>query len=116
MTQQTETIAALDVPAAPLDAPVGVEGIEAGVSVRVLPYGVEIFVRPDETILDAGLRSGLPLASSCRQGMCGTCRLRKLSGEVEMQQNGGLFDDEVEDGEILACCSYPLTPLVVACE
>lgn len=86
---------------------------EAGISVRILPYDVEVFVRPGETILEAGLRCGVALASSCRQGVCGTCRLHKLSGEVEMHQNGGLFEDEVEDGDILACCSYPLTPLVL---
>ena len=31
----------------------------------------------------------------------------KLSGEVDMQQNGGLLDDEVDEGYILACCSRP---------
>jgi len=88
---------------------------ETGFAVRFLPQGIDILALPGETILDAGLRCGLPLASSCRQGVCGTCRLRKLSGEVEMHQDGGLFDDEVEAGEILACCSRPLTALVVEC-
>lgn len=88
---------------------------EAGVCVRFLPGGTEVFVRPGETILEAGLRCGLALASSCREGICGTCRLRKLSGEVEMHDNGGLFDDEIEAGDILACCSRPLTALVVEC-
>jgi ferredoxin len=91
------------------------EGSETGVSVRILPYGVEIFVQPGETILEAGLRCGLPLANSCRQGMCGTCRLRKLSGEVEMCEQSALFDDEIEDGDILACCAHPLTPMVIEC-
>ena len=90
-------------------------GSEDGLAVRILPQGVEIIVRPGETILEAGLRCGVALASSCREGMCGTCRMRKLAGEVEMHHNGGLFDDEIEAGEILACCSRPLTPLVVEC-
>jgi ferredoxin len=88
---------------------------QAGFAVRVMPGGAEFLVRPGETILEAGLRSGLALAFSCREGICGTCRLRKLSGEVAMQDNGGLFDDEIEAGDILACCSKPLTPLVVEC-
>ncbi|MBH0237327.1 flavin reductase family protein [Methylobrevis albus] len=87
---------------------------EAGsLPVRIEPRGVEIAVRAGETILEAALRSGVPLPSSCRKGMCSTCRVRKLSGEVDMQQDGGLFDDEVEAGDILACCSRPLTPLVI---
>jgi ferredoxin len=83
--------------------------------VRLEPSGRTFTVNPGETVLEAGLRCGLALANSCRQGVCGTCRMRKLSGEVEMHQNGGLFDDEVEDGVILACCSFPLTPIVVEC-
>ena len=86
---------------------------QVGMPVHIRPYGVDIVVLPGETLLDAGLRAGLPLASSCRQGMCGTCRLRKISGEVDMREQSALFDDEIEAGEILACCSYPLTPLVI---
>src|SRR5262245_4517663 len=88
---------------------------EAGFPVRVMPGGREFVVRPGETILEAGLRAGLALAFSCREGICGTCRLKKLSGEVAMQDNGGLFDDEIEAGDILACCSKPLTAVVVEC-
>ena len=104
-----------EAPIADIENSAAAESFEAGISVRVLPQGVEIFVRPGETILEAGLRSGLALASSCREGMCGTCRLRKLSGEVEMREQSALFDDEIEAGDILACCSRPLTPVVVEC-
>jgi ferredoxin len=40
-------------------------------------------------------------------GICGTCKVMKLSGEVEMEHNGGITDDDVEEGYILACCSVP---------
>ena len=39
--------------------------------------------------------------------------LLKLSGEVEMNHNGGILDDEIEEGYILACCSRPLTDVKV---
>ncbi len=32
----------------------------------------------------------------------------KISGEVEMNHNGGILDDEIEEGYILACCSRPI--------
>lgn len=90
--------------------------VGTGLSVRLEPRGVEFEVLGDETILDAALRSGLSMPYSCRQGMCSTCRVRLTSGEVDMNQNGGLFDDEVEDGDILVCCSRPLTPIVISTE
>ncbi len=37
----------------------------------------------------------------------------KLSGEVEMNHNGGILDEEIEEGYILACCSRPLTDVKV---
>ena len=39
-------------------------------------------VTPSESILYAGLRSGLPLPYECATGTCGTCKARRVSGEV----------------------------------
>ena len=33
---------------------------------------------------------------------------RKLSGDVHMVHNGGISDDEIAEGYILACCSKPM--------
>lgn len=84
-----------------------------GIAVRIEPLGREITVSTGETLLEAALRQGVPIPSSCRKGQCSTCRVRKLSGEVDMQDDGGLFEDEIEAGDILACCSRPLTPLTI---
>lgn len=46
-------------------------------------------------------------------GICGTGRIRKLSGEVHMVHNGGITDDDVEDRYILACCSKPMGAVAV---
>ncbi len=99
--------------AAPMAAAAAGDDAGEGHVIRFEPAGVEIACRSGETILQAGLRAGLPLKSSCRKGMCSTCRLSKLSGAVDMQQDGGLFDDEVEAGDILACCSRPLGPVTL---
>lgn len=50
---------------------------------------------------------GLRVPTGCGAGQCGTCKLKLLSGEVEMTQNGGLSEREVAQGFILACCSKP---------
>jgi ferredoxin len=84
-----------------------------GIAVRIEPLGREITVSTGETLLEAALRQGVPIPSSCRKGQCSTCRVRKIAGEVAMQDDGGLFEDEIEAGDILACCSRPLTPLTI---
>lgn len=61
-----------------------------------------------ETILAVARRAGLNIPSSCNFGLCGTCKVRKVSGEVAMIHNGGISDDEIASGMILACCSRPL--------
>jgi glycine betaine catabolism B len=65
------------------------------------------------TVLDAAARAGLSLPSSCGEGVCGTCKLTVLSGQVDMQHAGGIRPREVARQKILACCSTPLEDLVL---
>ncbi|MEE2859289.1 MAG: hybrid-cluster NAD(P)-dependent oxidoreductase [Pseudomonadota bacterium] len=60
-----------------------------------------------DTVLNAARAAGVAIPFGCSMGVCGSCRIRKLSGEVHMVHNGGISDDEVEEGYILACCSNP---------
>jgi stachydrine N-demethylase, reductase component len=61
-----------------------------------------------DTVLSVAKAAGLNIASGCNFGLCGTCKVRKLKGEVHMVHNGGIMDSEIEDGFILACCSNPI--------
>ena len=61
-----------------------------------------------DTILAAAKASGLNIPSGCTFGVCGTCKVKKRSGEVHMVHNGGISDDDIEAGYILACCSNPI--------
>ena len=82
---------------------------------RVTFEGVrsEFPIRPDETVIEAGLRAGLALPYACRGGMCCTCRARLLEGEVDMTANYGLEPWETAAGYVLTCQSHPRTPAVV---
>ena len=60
-----------------------------------------------DTVLTVAKRAGLNIPSSCNFGLCGTCKVKKLSGEVAMVHNGGISDDEIAEGFILACCARP---------
>ena len=79
--------------------------------VKVHIYGEEhtIEVRPDETILAAGIRQSLDPPFSCQIGACATCQAKVLSGEVEMEAEDALMEEDKIDGFILTCTSHPLT-------
>lgn len=72
-------------------------------------------VRDGETILDAGLREGLPLPFECRNGGCGVCKASVLHGEVRLQpyQESMLTPDELVAGKTLLCCAEPLTDVEI---
>ncbi|WP_136684131.1 2Fe-2S iron-sulfur cluster-binding protein [Falsirhodobacter xinxiangensis] len=61
-----------------------------------------------DTILMVARAAGIPLATGCGMGICGTCIVQKTSGQVHMVHNGGITDEDVEAGYILACCSHPI--------
>ncbi|WP_210214993.1 hybrid-cluster NAD(P)-dependent oxidoreductase, partial [Mesorhizobium sp. M2A.F.Ca.ET.067.02.1.1] len=67
--------------------------------------GLEHRCAPGETLLDAARKCGVYVPTACQQGVCGTCRIAKLSGEVAMCDLGGLTSEEKSAGYILACCS-----------
>jgi glycine betaine catabolism B len=67
----------------------------------------------DQPILDAARRAGLRLPSSCARGLCGTCKSKLVSGEVTMTHSGGIRQREIDQGQILICCSIPRGDLVI---
>ncbi|MCE3013597.1 MAG: phenylacetate-CoA oxygenase/reductase subunit PaaK [Proteobacteria bacterium] len=72
--------------------------------------GVEtVFKLPfdGENILDAALKNGADLPYACKGGVCATCRAKIEEGEVTMDVNYSLDEDEVKKGFVLACQSHP---------
>lgn len=62
-----------------------------------------------ESILDGANRIGIDPPFSCQSGVCTTCKCKVEQGEVEMENNFGLGEDEIEEGFILSCISKPKT-------
>lgn len=85
------------------------------VEVTVRLYGEEhsFRMRPNEYILYAAVEAGLDAPHSCLSGYCATCRAKLLEGQVRMEINDALTDDEVAQGYILTCQSIPLTARIV---
>jgi CDP-4-dehydro-6-deoxyglucose reductase len=79
---------------------------------------VNMRVREDETLLDAGLREGLPLPYQCRNGACGVC-VCSLEPEAMRHvalQPSVLGDSLSKDGKALMCCAVPIDDLTIHVE
>jgi len=64
------------------------------------------------TILEASEKAGLEIPYSCRKGDCGTCMIKKVSGEVSFIEGVVLPNDGSHGDNILACISEPKSDLV----
>ncbi|MFT4043147.1 MAG: hybrid-cluster NAD(P)-dependent oxidoreductase [Gordonia sp. (in: high G+C Gram-positive bacteria)] len=85
----------------------------SGVTVDFTRRARRITVSPGSSILAAAACAGVTLPSSCGVGICGSCKVRKVSGDVVMNHQGGIAPREIEQGKILLCCSEPLSPVEI---
>lgn len=84
-----------------------------GFTVEFAKSGRSVICAPGQKLLDAARAAGLRLPSSCAKGVCGTCKSRLVSGEVDMVHGGGIRQREIDQGLILPCCSTPRSDLVI---
>jgi len=74
-------------------------------------------VEPGNTVLRAALAAGVHLPYGCRNGACGACKGRVVSGQVDRGDfmEGALSGEEVARGYALFCCARPLSDLTIEC-
>lgn len=79
------------------------------------PLGETIEVAAGQTLLDAALRAGVWLPYACNHGVCGTCKVAVLEGEVEHNEASSfaLMDLERDEGKTLACCATLASDIVL---
>jgi ferredoxin-NADP reductase/ferredoxin len=75
--------------------------------------GINVRIDPDEHLLGPAQRAGVRIGANCKEGMCGSCKVVKLSGEVEMNHQGGIRAREIDAGKFLPCCSTARTDMVI---
>lgn len=65
--------------------------------------GTEVSVAADQTILEALTKAGIPMLSSCQEGICGTCETTVLGGVPE-HRDQLLSAEERASGEMMMPC------------
>jgi ferredoxin len=68
------------------------------------------FAPEQRTLLDALEAQQQQVNYQCREGYCGACRCKLVSGSVSYINEPLAF---VRKGEILPCCSIPITDIEI---
>ena len=69
-------------------------------------------MKKDDIILTAALLKGLDAPYSCQGGICSSCLAKVIDGEVVMDKNNILDEEELKEGLILTCQSHPVSDTV----
>ena len=79
------------------------------------PGGQSFTAAEDQTVLEAALAAGLLLPYGCRDGACGACKGKVISGDVDIGNvsAGALSDAERATGLALFCRARPRSDLVI---
>ena len=70
--------------------------------------GLTVTVPADKSILTALTEAGVDLPSSCEQGICGTCEVRVISGEVDHRDSILSSSERAANQSMMICVSRAL--------
>ncbi len=84
-------------------------------TITVEPSGRLFTAEPDEAMLAAGIRQGIGLPYGCKDGACGSCKCKLVSGSVVHgpHQPKALSADEEAAGYMLTCCGVAHSDVVI---
>ena len=69
--------------------------------IEIQSTGQKISLTRAESLIDALARSGVEVSTSCQSGLCGNCKTRYISGDVE---HGDCILSDAEHQEYLTPC------------
>jgi ferredoxin-NADP reductase len=79
------------------------DGVGGSFELVAARSGLTLTVAPAQSVLQALRDAGIDIASSCEQGVCGTCECRVLEGEVE-HRDSILSAAERATSEVMMSC------------
>ena len=76
---------------------------------------LQFFCKPGQSVLEAALNQGVALSYGCKNGLCGSCKGKLISGQIEYPegQPDGISDDEILAHGVLFCKATALTDLTI---
>ena len=79
--------------------------------------GQSFNVLPSQSVLAAAIAAGINLPYGCRNGACGSCKAKLITGEVfhTDYQTSAMSEAELSAGNTLLCCAYAQTDLTLTC-
>lgn len=84
-------------------SPARAASVRSAPSIEIKQSGERFASEPGQTILEAAEANGVNLAHSCRAGVCGACKMRAISGDVDMDGGHCLSGDDLAEGLVLTC-------------
>lgn len=83
----------------------GDEGTDTAFEVVCERSGTTVMVPPELSILEAVENAGIPLLSSCAEGICGTCETQVLEGEPDHRDSLLTDEEKVAGASMMICVS-----------
>jgi CDP-4-dehydro-6-deoxyglucose reductase len=89
--------------------------VELSYQVELKTSGKKFSVEADETVLEAALRQSINLPYGCKNGACGSCKGRLLTGKITHgdHSQSALSPADETAGATLLCCAHPQTDLLI---
>jgi ferredoxin-NADP reductase len=78
---------------------------EEAFEVELRDSGFSLPVRADQTLLDALRAANVDIQSDCREGLCGSCEVRVLSGSVDHRDRVLTHAERELNQKMMSCCS-----------
>jgi CDP-4-dehydro-6-deoxyglucose reductase len=87
----------------------------ASFAISVQPSGIQFEAQPQESLLAAGIRQGIGLPYGCKDGACGSCKCKLVSGQVQQSnfQRKALSEEEEAQGFVLTCSARALSDITL---
>jgi CDP-4-dehydro-6-deoxyglucose reductase len=85
------------------------------VKVVIKPDDVTFDVPTTNNVLEAAIAQNLNLSYGCKNGLCGACKCKIISGEfnLDVYNNKVLTDEELQQGYTLLCKTFAKSDLVM---
>ena len=87
----------------------------ASFAISVQPSGIQFQAQAGESLLAAGIRQGIGLPYGCKDGACGSCKCKLVSGQVQQSnfQRKALSEEEEAQGFVLTCSAIAISDITL---